>query len=281
MGCNPDLAPEKIVWSGNPEFVLKDLECVGLSGDRYYRPATTFGDWLPYTASLLYIDPSGRGKDETGYAVLKLLNGYLHLVAAGGFREGYTDATLKGLSEIARDQKVNLVKIESNFGDAMFTQLIRPWLAKIHPCAIEEERVVRQKELRIIDTLEPVMNSHRLIVDRRVIELDRRSTAGLPPEKALRYQLMYQLSRMTKEKGALAQDDRIEALAGAVRHYQAAIARDVDQAMKERQEQAQRDQLELAYGKGFSVDSLAFGLTLEQARRVQRAGTQRRLDMVT
>jgi hypothetical protein len=38
--------------------------------------------------------------------------------------------------------------------------------------------------------------------------------------------------------------------------------------------------MELAYGTGMSLDSLALGLTLEQARKVQLAGTQRRLDMV-
>jgi len=280
MSLNPELAPEKVVWSGNPEFVLKDLECVGLSGDRYYRPAVTFGDWIPYTASLLYIDPSGRGKDETGYAVLKMLNGYLYLVAAGGFRDGYSEATLRGLAMIARDHNVNLVKIESNFGDAMFTQLIRPHLAKYHPCAIEEERVARQKELRIIETLEPVMNAHRLVVDRRVIEQDRLSTKGLPQDKALRYQLFYQLSRMTREKGALAQDDRIEALAGAVRHFQGVMAQDVDAKMHEREEEMRRQQLELAYGLNWSPDSFAFGLTIEQARKVQVGGQQRRLDMV-
>lgn len=104
--------------------------------------------------------------------MVKILNGYLYLTAAGGFRDGYSEATLKALAMIARDQKVNLVKIESNFGDAMFTQLLRPHLAKHHPCAIEEERVARQKELRIIETLEPVINAHRLIVDRGVIDDD-------------------------------------------------------------------------------------------------------------
>ena len=28
---------------------------------------------IPYNGSVLSIDPSGRGKDETGYAVVKML----------------------------------------------------------------------------------------------------------------------------------------------------------------------------------------------------------------
>ncbi len=215
FACNPDVAPEKIVWSGNPEYVVQDLECVGLSGDRYYRAAVTFGTWQPYTGSLLYIDPSGRGKDETGYAVIKMLNGYLYMPDAGGFQGGYEPEVLQGLAEIARKNAVNLVQIEDNFGDGMFTALIRPVLAKVHPCQIEDVKVSRAKELRIINTLEPVLNSHRLVVDPAVIKNDRASASHLPPDKALRYQLFYQLSRITKERGSLAQDDRLDAVAGA------------------------------------------------------------------
>lgn len=279
FACNPDVGPEKIVWSGNPDYVCQDLECVGLAGDRYYRAATTFGQWVPYTGSLLYIDPSGRGKDETGWAVLKMLNGYLYLPAAGGFAGGYEEETLKGLATIARDHKVNLVQIEDNFGDGMFTALIRPVLAKIHPCTIEEVKVSRQKELRIIETLEPVMNSHRLIVDPSVIKGDRASTTNLPPDKALRYQLFYQMSRITKERGALSQDDRLDALAGAVRYYAEQLAQDADRKIADREAQAAKDALDLAFNSEISADGFAMGLNLEQARKVQR-GKGKRLDMV-
>ena len=53
--------------------------------------------------------------------------------------------------------------IESNFGDGMATAL-KPIMAKIHPCEIEEVRHNIQKEKRIIDTLEPIMNTHRLVI---------------------------------------------------------------------------------------------------------------------
>ena len=39
---------------------------VALSGDRFYRPMEVLGDYIPYTGSVMAIDPSGRGKDETG-----------------------------------------------------------------------------------------------------------------------------------------------------------------------------------------------------------------------
>jgi hypothetical protein len=118
------------------------------------------------------IDPAGRGKDETGYAVVKMLNGFLYVRRAGGLPGGYDMATLEKLSQIAKEEKVNHVIIEANFGDGMYTELIKPVMARVHPCMIEEVKHSTQKERRIIDTIEPVMNRHKLVFDSSVIEED-------------------------------------------------------------------------------------------------------------
>ena len=78
------------------------------------------------------------------------------------------------------------------------------------------------KEARICDTLEPVMNQHRLIVDATVIKEDQKAE----PE----YQLFYQMTRMTRDKGALGHDDRIDVLAMAVKYWVDAMAQDVKEA---------------------------------------------------
>ena len=62
------------------------------------------------------IDPSGRGKDETGYVVLYYLNGYIYLMEVGGLNGGYADNVLVKLANIAKKYKVNEVVIEGNFG---------------------------------------------------------------------------------------------------------------------------------------------------------------------
>jgi hypothetical protein len=190
------------------------------------------------------IDPSGRGSSETAYAVVKILNGQLFLLESGGFLGGYTDETLGKLAEIAKRQKVNRVLIEANFGDGMFEQLLKPFLTRIYPVTTEEVKHSIQKEKRIIDTLEPVMNQHRLIVNRRLIEQDYKSTQHLPSEQALKYQLFYQMSRITRERGALAQDDRLDALAIAVGYWVEAMARDVDKAMNDEKERHLKEALE-------------------------------------
>ncbi len=84
------------------------------------------------------------------------------------------------LCKQAKSHKVNLVLIESNFGDGMFQALLEPHLKKIYPVGIEEIRHQTQKEKRIIDCLEPVMNQHRLIVDTQVVVNDFQSTQHLP-----------------------------------------------------------------------------------------------------
>jgi len=129
-------------------------------------------EFAQFEGTVMSIDPSGRGADKTAYAVLKMLHGVLYLTAIGALDGGYDNATMTKLSNIAKQQDVNYVVIESNFGDGMATQLLKPIMARIHPCEIEEVRHNIQKEKRIIDTLEPIMNSHRLVVDDLIIKED-------------------------------------------------------------------------------------------------------------
>ena len=234
MNISGDEGPEKVVWAPDRDRVVNDVPCVGLAGDRYYSPFEVSHSGHKFTGSVLAIDPSGRGADETAYAVVKMLNGYLFVTDAGGIEGGYDDKALQRLSVIAREQKVNLVLVESNFGDGMFTALLKPVMAKVHKVSIEEVRHSTQKERRIIDTLEPVMNQHRLIINRKVNEQDYDSTRHLSPEKALRYQLFYQMSRINRSKGALAHDDRLDVLAMGVNYWTEQMAQDAERQMKAR-----------------------------------------------
>jgi len=210
---------------------------VGLPGDFFYSPETKLGDWIEYSGSVLSIDPSGRGKDETGYAVVKMLNGYLYLSECGGLRGGYKNENLEALSVIAKRNNVNLILIESNFGDGMFMELLKPVLRKIHNVSIEEIRSSVQKEKRIIDTLEPVMNQHRLVVDPKIIEKDYSTVQDYPVETQCRYMLFHQMTRITKEKGALIHDDRLDALQMAVQYWVDYMAADAEIEIRTRKEE--------------------------------------------
>ncbi len=245
MSCNPDTAPEKVIWASNPENRINDLPCVGMSGDAYYRPMQIQGDYLDYTGSVMAIDPSGVGDNETSFAVVKFLNGNLYLTKSGGLRGGFSDYVLQKLANIAKDQKVKLILCEANFGQDMFQQLLKPYLKRTYPCTIESVRHQTQKEVRILSCLEPVLNQHKLIVDHSVIKDDFESTQHLPPEQALRRQLFYQMSRLTSAKASLNYDDRIDVLSFAVQYWVDQMARDQDQAVFDRKQEQIRADLEV------------------------------------
>jgi hypothetical protein len=226
MNLNPTMAHSKVAWAAAPDLTINDLPNVALTGDRYYRPMWHSDEMVEYTGCVMSIDPSGRGLDETGYAIVKVLAGTMYLVAAGGLAGGYSDETLEGLSRLAKKHQVNHVIVESNFGDGMYTKLLTPVMAKHHRCLVEEVRHSQQKELRIIDTLEPVMSNHRLVVDQKVIEEDYNSS------KDVKYSLFYQMTRITKDRGALIHDDRLDALAMAVGYWVEHMSRDQDKAVQ-------------------------------------------------
>jgi len=232
MDLNPKLAPDLLVWASSPDLIWQDLPQVGLTGDHYYRPMTLSRDqWSPYTGCVLAIDPAGSGGDEVGYAVVKAHLGMLFLVALGGLRGGYGDDNLVFLAQLAKKHDVKLTLIEKNFGDGMFTKLIQPHLARIHPCVVEEIHHTGQKEKRIIDTLEPVLNQHRLVVDRRVVEEDYRSTDNDSyGSRGHVYQAFFQMTRVTKDRGSLVKDDRLEALAMATGYWVDSMSRDTAKA---------------------------------------------------
>jgi hypothetical protein len=234
MDVDTQNAPEKVVWGRDPKQVIEDVINVAFDGDRFYRPMALEGTWQPYQGSVMVIDPSGRGSDETGVCVANILNSQIFIPFLDGLRGGYSDEVLQKIAEIAREYKVNTILVESNFGDGMFSELLKPYLRRIYPVAMEEVRHSKQKELRIIDTLEPIMNQHRLIIDKKIIERDSRSLVDLPPEEALQYQLVYQMTRITRERRALAHDDRLDTLAIAVAYWIEAMAQDQDEEIDER-----------------------------------------------
>ncbi|WP_201778995.1 phage terminase large subunit [Pseudomonas fildesensis] len=221
-----DTAPTTLQWLPNGNNEAKGLPNVGLKGDRFHRYETVGQASAPYSAKLLVIDPSGRGKDETGYAVLYMLNGYIFLMDWGGFRGGYDDKTLQALADIGKRFKVNEVIIEGNFGDGMYVKLFSPVMTRTHRCAVTEVKSKGQKELRICDVLEPVLGSHKLVVSEDVITRDYETALNIDGTTDIKYSGFYQLSRITKDRGSLAHDDRLDALAIGVQFFTEAMEKD-------------------------------------------------------
>lgn len=229
LDCDKENAPEKPIWCNDDTFLLPIDTNLAMDGDWFYRPMSLVGKWIPYSGIVMAIDPAGRGKDETSYAVVAMLNGYLYVLACGGFQGGYEEHVLRALAEIAKLYKVQHVVIEANFGDGMFTRLLTPHLTKEWPVTCEEVKHNIQKEKRLCDTLEPVIQGHRLILDISILEQDYRSLSRYPQDQQLTYSLIHQMTRLTREKGALVHDDRLDALAIAVAYWVESMASDADE----------------------------------------------------
>ena len=256
-------APEKLVWSSGAEYRINDLPAVGFSGDYYHRPAFIHGEWIEFQGCVMFVDPSGRGMDETAYAIVAQLNGNLFVLEVGAFREGYTEPVLEGLAQAAKRQKVKLILLEDQFGQGMLQSLLQPYLRNIYPCTIEPVRSNMQKERRIINAIEPVLNQHRLIINRSVVEKDANPREDDPIETALAYQLFHQMTHLTVDKNCLQHDDRLDALAGAIEYWNESLAIDENRAIKERETELW--DLELAAYKGDiegALDAKVLGIPL-------------------
>lgn len=232
MDIPPDKAPMKVDWLPDYKRELKDLPNLAMAGDRFYAPAATADMFHEYTGTVMSIDPSGRGKDETGYAVIKMLNGFLYVRRAGGLPGGYDAKTLQTLAMIAKEEGVNHVVIEANFGDGMYTSLFAPVIGRIHPCQVEEVKHSTQKERRIIDTLEPVMNRHKLVFDPQVVKDDYQTAQAYDGDSKFTKSLFYQMTRISSDRGSLKHDDRLDALSIAVNYWVEQMGQDADRGIR-------------------------------------------------
>ena len=268
---NPSTAPESVVWCSDPQNVLKELPTVGLPGDYFYSPMQLQGDWNPYSETICSVDPSGRGSDETAAAYISQRNGFLYLHEMRAYRDGYSDNTLLDILKGCKKYNVSKLVIETNFGDGIVGELFKKHILQTKQYMdVEEVRANVRKEDRIIDALEPVMNQHRLIVDKSVIEWDYSSNKNAAPEERLLYMLFYQMSRMCREKGAVKHDDRLDCLAQGVKYFTDAMAISAQEEIKNRKREEWNAMLEEFFDDPqASANHLVLGMNLEQRRQAK------------
>ena len=222
--------PSDIVWGADKETVL-DLPAVALPGDKWHRPKSV-SEFVPYGETIVALDPSGRGKDETVAVILSQINGFIFVRDIFASQEGYSDTTLREVLRRAKHYGATMCLVESNFGDGMVVELLKRHAQEMKVgISFEEVRSNTMKEARIIDTLEPVLNQHKLIIDQRLISWDYESNQDMAPEDRLPRMLAYQLTRMCREKGAVRHDDRVDALALGVKYFLDILAISAKEAM--------------------------------------------------
>jgi len=255
--CNAQRAPRIVQWGRDTEKrnFLRDIPNWGFTGDYWIGPLfrSQDNDWSDYDTKVMYVDTSGRGEDETAWVIIGVLNGTYWVLKMSGMTgaearslmvDRYADAgcvpldaydlRMQQIAEDAKNYGVDKIYIESNFGDGLWMKAFQPILAKIWPakrkddcagCSCEEIRVAGAKELRICDTLEPVLLNHRIVLDEAIARNDEK--------------FGYQLTHMTRERNALSHEDRLDALAGVIATLTDALSQEQHLSAA-----AQRDELQ-------------------------------------
>ena len=193
------------------------------------------------------------------------------------YKDGYSDRTLLDILRGCKKFGVTKLLIETNFGDGIVCELFRKHLQQTKQAIdVEEVRANVRKEDRIIDALEPVLNQHRLVIDRGIFDWDYKSNADAPPEERLLYMLFYQMSRMCREKGAVKHDDRLDALAQGVKYYTEAMAISAQETMKIQKREDWNDMLDEWFDDPQSAaNHMALGMNLDQRRQARNEKTNK------
>jgi len=236
MDVDEDVAPLKVSHSSMPENDLR-MKHNGFKADKLYSPSYTSKEVSPYEMKLLSLDPSGKGKDEIGITLLFSLNTRLFLKKVTGLQGGYEDENMITIATMCKDYGIDTLLIEENWGGGMFTKMLEPHLRMISPkTEIDEVNVKGQKEVRIIEALEPLMNQHKLIVDKDTLDKDRSAPAI--------NSWTYQLSKITKERDSLRADDRLDSTANGVIYMIDKMSDDEEFGMEQYKEDEGKDNLE-------------------------------------
>ena len=263
--------PEVVAYEKAKYTQLEDLPCVGMAHDPlFYRPARMDGNIRTEDVpTVMALDPSGGGADEFAWAVVKAWGGNYYLMESGGRLGGVGENLWMEIARTAKKHSVNEILVETNFGGLeVYSQLLKPFLRKVGAeCRIEPIRSNQRKEVRIIDTLAPVMQTHRMVVDRRVVESDMELIKRAVEERDSSYSLFYQMTRLTHDRGSLIHDDRLDAWAMCIAWFQEQAAQDQNIKREERFTEMLWAMMEDSNGHTvMTPQRLAMGMTLDQAK---------------
>jgi len=280
MHLNPDKAPGEINWMPD---VKHKLSFPGYDKIDFYSPWSVGDDLYEYEGRYVYVDTAGGGTngDETVATAVYFLHGYIFLMEQKAYEGGYSQETFDSLSEFIWKHQPNEIGVEQNHGYGAFAKMWSPILLKRfkaegRPGApkIIDDWVQTQKELRIAQTLDPIMARHRLIVNHSVIENDWQSVADYPHDVKMIYTLVHQMNKMTLERGSLIHDDRIDSLASAVRRYVDRMA--VDEQLREHQKMKSENMMLMAeWSDDFAYNSNAH-IAAKSTLRVRGVAGRRR-----
>lgn len=245
--------------------LITGIDIQAQPGDRLYRALQTSGELEPFTETIVSVDPASEGSDETVAVVMSQHRGNIFIRDILGIRgnkqAGSSRDTLRAIVNLAKKYKAGKLLVETNLGGSSFMELLKREVAEAKGnIAVDGVRVFSNKENRIIDAVAPISQRHSLIVDPKVFRADSEDNRDIPESKRIAYYLSRQMSFMCRERGAVAHDDRIDAIAQGCIYFNDAIAQSASLQLheKNRRELDARNEALTNYGKS-AIDVLVTG----------------------
>lgn len=245
MDVDPVLAPTYLAWgrTNHNGSTALDIPSLGFGNDLFHRPAIISDDPKPYQGTKAFIDPAGRGADKVGYCSIGMLAGFLHVKSLTGLDGGYSVDNLNRLAALCKRDRVNEIYIESTWGGGMFDQLFEPILRKhfLEPnqdpaypdgwkaSIVDDTKITRPsgiKHVRICDTLEPAVSTHRVVIDTKI---------------AHDHAFQLQFTRIRREPNSIDHEDEIDALSGCIKAWQHDLQVDPEDAAAQLRKVAEED----------------------------------------
>jgi len=258
-------------WDSAPKFGTRKT-------DKFFYPMQVEYDMGQFERTVMYIDPAGGGLndgDEMAYAIIKLMGTCIYVYDVGAVKGGYSEESMIKLVMAAKNAQCKEVFVEKNYGNGAHVAAIKPFFERHWPVQLEAVQEAGQKELRIIDVLEPVISTHRLIVRPEVVQSDIETIQQYSAEKRMSFSLFHQMANITRDKGCLKHDDRLDALAGAVRQVVENLDYDQMKVVMQRQIKQGQRWTEVMSSPSQMVDymtAMTLGVSSEAALAVSSVG---------
>lgn len=218
---DPEHMPVKLAWTNDPQYRIM-VPLAGHRGDHAYAPRYIDDEMVPFRQKIMWVDTAGKGTDSAVFCVGYGAPSYIYVPEIQGSRDAFGDTWLNKVAIVAKKHGVHRIVVESNFGGGAYGELLKPKLAYYGVnAAVEDKHVTGQKEKRIIETLRPIMGTHRLVLAREVVS---------------NTDLTYQLTHITEERGCLEHDDYVDALHGCVSQLTKGLGADFVQTAEELKE---------------------------------------------
>ncbi|CAM0005253.1 terminase large subunit [Vibrio phage K436] len=254
MPVSPEKGPGAVQWLPSPKKKLEEtLTSHYHCNPELYYNFTASESMFEYEFKYVHIDPAGSGEnaDEVAAFACYMLHGYLFYPECIALQGGHSDENLRELAEFIARHRPNEVGVEQNMGHGAFAAMLKPVLALEYQKnkfddlpSIEDVWESQQKELRIIETMSPLLARHRIIIDPSVIEYDRESTRRYPLEKRDTYKLIHQLVRITRDRKSLVHDDRLDVMHACARRCIEYMDVDAQDAIDEKTDNLDREFME-------------------------------------